>query len=142
MFDLTLFDRLFVKAQANAQRRARILTGEYHIALRIHLMTGHAVRDIVRLATEIKADLVVIGATSRKGDRSKAGTQLPSLPDRVAFGAGIPAYLRGKPACAGTRSIVAFPPNSGPFPRYMRYNYRYATTIGIFSNILRLIDEC
>jgi nucleotide-binding universal stress UspA family protein len=64
VFDLTLFDRLFVTAQANAQRRARILTGEYHIALRIHLMTGHAVRDIVRLATEIKAVLVVIGATS------------------------------------------------------------------------------
>jgi nucleotide-binding universal stress UspA family protein len=51
--------RLFHKAH----QRARILAGENHVVLRIHLMTGHAVRDIVRLATEIKADLLVIGAT-------------------------------------------------------------------------------
>jgi nucleotide-binding universal stress UspA family protein len=46
-----------------AQQRARTLAEENHITLRTHLMTGRAVRDIVRLATEIKADLLVIGAT-------------------------------------------------------------------------------
>jgi nucleotide-binding universal stress UspA family protein len=33
------------------------------VGLRIHLLTGHAVRDIVSLAGDLKADLLVIGAT-------------------------------------------------------------------------------
>jgi nucleotide-binding universal stress UspA family protein len=31
--------------------------------LHTHVLAGHPVRDIVRLAAEIKADLLVIGAT-------------------------------------------------------------------------------
>jgi nucleotide-binding universal stress UspA family protein len=46
-----------------AQMRARALAEERHVTLKTHVMTGHAVRDIVRLATEIGADLLVIGAT-------------------------------------------------------------------------------
>ena len=46
-----------------AQMRARALAEEHHVTLQTHVMTGHAVRDIVRLATEIGADLLVIGAT-------------------------------------------------------------------------------
>jgi nucleotide-binding universal stress UspA family protein len=49
-----------------AQQRARALAEEHQVTLRTHLMTGHAVRDIVRLATEIKADLLVIGATGHQ----------------------------------------------------------------------------
>jgi len=44
---------------------ARALANERHVNLRTHVLTGHAVRDIVRLADEIKADLLVIGATGR-----------------------------------------------------------------------------
>jgi nucleotide-binding universal stress UspA family protein len=46
-----------------AHQRARARAEEHNVALHIHLLTGHAVRDIVRLAAEIKSDLLVIGAT-------------------------------------------------------------------------------
>ncbi len=44
-------------------QRARALAEEQHISIRTHVLTGHAVRDIVRLATELKPDLLVIGST-------------------------------------------------------------------------------
>ena len=47
------------------QQRARALAEESHVAIRLHVLTGHAVRDIVRLAGELKADLLVIGAPHR-----------------------------------------------------------------------------
>ena len=46
-----------------AHQRARALAEENHVNLRIHVLTGHPVRDIVRLAGESRADLLVIGAT-------------------------------------------------------------------------------
>jgi nucleotide-binding universal stress UspA family protein len=46
-----------------AHQRARALAEEHRVGLRIHLLTGHAVRDIVSLAGDLKADLLVIGAT-------------------------------------------------------------------------------
>ena len=45
-----------------AHQRARALAEQKHVELRIHLLTGHAVRDIVRLAGELRSDLLVIGA--------------------------------------------------------------------------------
>jgi len=44
-------------------QRARALAEEQHISIRTHVLTGHAVRDIVRLASELKPDLLVIGST-------------------------------------------------------------------------------
>ncbi len=44
-------------------QRARGLAEEQHISIRTHVLTGHAVRDIVRLASELKPDLLVIGST-------------------------------------------------------------------------------
>lgn len=73
-----------------AQQRARLLAGENHIALRIHLMTGHAVRDIVRLATEIKADLLVIGAT---GHSQFYERMLGSRADRLVHLAPCPVLV-------------------------------------------------
>jgi nucleotide-binding universal stress UspA family protein len=44
-------------------QRAREAAEEQQISIRTHVLTGHAVRDIVRLATELKPDLLVIGST-------------------------------------------------------------------------------
>jgi len=46
-------------------QRARAMADERHLQLRTHLLTGHAVRDVVKLASELNADLLVIGATGR-----------------------------------------------------------------------------
>ena len=71
-----------------AQMRARAMAEEHHVTLQTHVMTGHAVRDIVRLATEIGADLLVIGATghSQFYERmlgSRAGQLVHLAPCRV-----------------------------------------------------------
>jgi nucleotide-binding universal stress UspA family protein len=44
-------------------RRAHELAETSHIGVHPHVLTGHPVRDVVRLAAEIKADLLVSGAT-------------------------------------------------------------------------------
>jgi nucleotide-binding universal stress UspA family protein len=61
-----------------AQQRARMLAEENHVVLRMHLMTGHAVRDIVRLATEIKADLLVIGQPAIRSFTSACSAAAPT----------------------------------------------------------------
>ena len=73
-----------------AQQRARMLAEENHVVLRMHLMTGHAVRDIVRLATEIKADLLVIGAT---GHSQFYERMLGSRADRLVHLAPCPVLV-------------------------------------------------
>jgi nucleotide-binding universal stress UspA family protein len=44
-------------------RRAEALAESAGLEPHTHLLTGHAVRDILRLADELGADLLVIGAT-------------------------------------------------------------------------------
>jgi nucleotide-binding universal stress UspA family protein len=44
-------------------RRAETLAEEQGVKVATHILTGHPVRDIVMLAGELKADLLVIGAT-------------------------------------------------------------------------------
>lgn len=44
-------------------QRARILAEQNGLKLQAHVLTGHPVRDIVRLAGELGADIIVIGAT-------------------------------------------------------------------------------
>jgi nucleotide-binding universal stress UspA family protein len=44
-------------------QRARTLAEQNGLKLQAHVLTGHPVRDVVRLAGEIDADLIVIGAT-------------------------------------------------------------------------------
>jgi nucleotide-binding universal stress UspA family protein len=43
--------------------RARTLAEQNGLKLQAHVLTGHPVRDVVRLAGEIDANLIVIGAT-------------------------------------------------------------------------------
>jgi len=44
-------------------QRARALAEESHIRLRTHLLTGHPVRNIIELASDLKADLIIVGAS-------------------------------------------------------------------------------
>jgi len=44
-------------------QRANTMAAERSIELKTHILTGHPVRDIVELARELKADLLVIGAS-------------------------------------------------------------------------------
>jgi nucleotide-binding universal stress UspA family protein len=46
-----------------ALQRARALAEEQHVRLRTHVVAGHAVRDILTLADDLAADLLVIGGT-------------------------------------------------------------------------------
>lgn len=73
-----------------AHQRARALADEHHVELRIHVMAGHAVRDIVRLAGEIKADLLVIGAT---GHSQFYERMLGSRADRLVHLAPCPVLV-------------------------------------------------
>jgi nucleotide-binding universal stress UspA family protein len=46
----------------NVLQRARAMAEKGHVKLHTHVVAGHPVRDIVGMATELKADLLVIGA--------------------------------------------------------------------------------
>jgi nucleotide-binding universal stress UspA family protein len=43
-------------------QRSRAMAEQHHVKLNTHVVAGHPVRDIVDLAAELKADLLVIGA--------------------------------------------------------------------------------
>jgi nucleotide-binding universal stress UspA family protein len=72
-------------------QRAHRMAAESQIELHTHVLTGHPVRDIVRLAAEIQADLLVIGATGHSalyermiGSRADRIIQLAQCPVLVA----------------------------------------------------------
>jgi nucleotide-binding universal stress UspA family protein len=72
-------------------RRAHEMAAESEVALHPHVLTGHPVRDIVRLADELRADLLVIGATGHSalyermiGSRADRIIQLAQCPVLVA----------------------------------------------------------
>src|ERR1700719_3547217 len=44
-------------------QRARAMAEECHVKLHTHVVAGHPVRDIVKLAADLNVDLLVIGAT-------------------------------------------------------------------------------
>ena len=46
-----------------ALQRARAMADKEGITLQTHVVAGHAVRDILTLAADLKADLLVIGGT-------------------------------------------------------------------------------
>src|ERR1035441_8183863 len=43
-------------------QRARTLAEEHQVKLQTHVLAGHPVRDVVELATDLKVELLVIGA--------------------------------------------------------------------------------
>ena len=46
-----------------ALQRARTMAEEHQVTFKTHVVAGHAVRDILRLAEDLGADLIVIGGT-------------------------------------------------------------------------------
>lgn len=68
-------------------QRANAMASEHHVKLNPHLLAGHPVRDIVELAQELKADLLVIGASGHSafyermiGSRADRIVQLAPCP--------------------------------------------------------------
>jgi nucleotide-binding universal stress UspA family protein len=68
-------------------QRSRAMAEESHVELQTHVIQGHPVRDIVRLATDLKAELLVIGATGHSaiyermiGSRADRIVQLAPCP--------------------------------------------------------------
>jgi nucleotide-binding universal stress UspA family protein len=68
-------------------QRATAMAQEHHVKLIPHVLAGHPVRDIVELARELKADLLVIGATGHSalyertvGSRADRLVQLAPCP--------------------------------------------------------------
>jgi nucleotide-binding universal stress UspA family protein len=68
-------------------QRARAMAEDNHVKLRTHVLAGHPVRDIVRIAAELNVDLLVIGATGHSalyermlGSRADRIIQLASCP--------------------------------------------------------------
>lgn len=71
-------------------QRARELAKKSGVKLHTHVLTGHPVRDIVRLAAELKADLLVIGAT---GHSALYERMIGSRADRLIQLAPCPALV-------------------------------------------------
>lgn len=68
-------------------QRAHALAERSDLKLLTHILTGHPVRDVVKLAAEIEADLLVIGATGHSalyermiGSRADRIVQLAQCP--------------------------------------------------------------
>jgi nucleotide-binding universal stress UspA family protein len=60
--------------------RARELAGQAQVDLKTHVLAGHPVRDIVHLASALKADLLVVGAS---GHSALYDRMLGSRADRL-----------------------------------------------------------
>ena len=68
-------------------QRARAMAEESHVKLHTHVVAGHPVRDIVKLAADLNVDLLVIGATGHSalyermvGSRADRIMQLAQCP--------------------------------------------------------------
>ena len=71
-------------------QRARAMAEESHVKLHTHVVAGHAVRDIVKLAADLNADLLVIGAT---GHSALYERMLGSRADRIMQLAKCPVLI-------------------------------------------------
>ena len=68
-------------------QRARAMAAQHEVKLETHVLAGHPVRDVVRLAAELKVELLVIGATGHSalyermiGSRADRIVQLAPCP--------------------------------------------------------------
>jgi len=73
-----------------AVQHARAAAHAEGVELRIHLLAGHPVRDIIGLASELKADLLVIGSA---GHSQFYGRMLGSRADRLVHLAPCPVLV-------------------------------------------------
>jgi nucleotide-binding universal stress UspA family protein len=61
-------------------QRARTMAEQSEVNIHTHVVAGHPVRDIVRLAAEMRADLLVIGATGHSAMHER---MIGSRADRI-----------------------------------------------------------
>jgi nucleotide-binding universal stress UspA family protein len=71
-------------------QRAHEIAEKRQVKLYPHILTGHPVRDIVKLAAELKVDLLVIGATGHSGFYER---MIGSRADRMIQLAHCPALV-------------------------------------------------
>ena len=71
-------------------QRARVLAEGNHVKLHPHVLAGHPVRDIVELASQIEADLLVIGSA---GHSKFYERMLGSRADRLVHLAPCPVLV-------------------------------------------------
>jgi nucleotide-binding universal stress UspA family protein len=74
--------------------RARAMAANHQVTLHTHLLAGHPVRDIVRLAAELEVELLVIGAT---GHSALYERMLGSRADRIMQLAQCPVLVVKRP---------------------------------------------
>ena len=70
--------------------RARSLAEESQVKLKTHVVAGHPVRDIVDLARDLKADLLVVGAS---GHSALYDRMIGSRADRIVHLAPCPVLV-------------------------------------------------
>jgi len=71
-------------------KRAREMAGNRHVTLHTHVLAGHPVRDIIELAAELKADLLVVGSA---GHSEFYERMLGSRADRIVHLAPCPVLV-------------------------------------------------
>lgn len=71
-------------------QRARAIAEQQNVTLHTHTIAGHPVRDIVRLAADLKADLLVIGA---RGHSALYERMIGSKADRIVQLAPCPVLV-------------------------------------------------
>jgi len=70
--------------------RSREMAAEFQVALKTHVIAGHPVRDIVDLARDLKADLLVVGAS---GHSALYDRMVGSRADRIVHLAPCPVLV-------------------------------------------------
>jgi nucleotide-binding universal stress UspA family protein len=71
-------------------QRARTLAEEHQVKLQTHVLAGHPVRDVVELATDLKVELLVIGA---RGHSALYERMIGSRADRIVQLAPCPVLV-------------------------------------------------
>jgi nucleotide-binding universal stress UspA family protein len=82
--------------------QARAIAEEYQVALHTHAIAGHPVRDIIKLAADLKADLLAIGA---KGHSALYERMIGSQADRMVQLAPCPVLVVKLPVTMGAGPI-------------------------------------
>jgi nucleotide-binding universal stress UspA family protein len=71
-------------------QRAHALAAEHQVKLQTHVLAGHPVRDVVRLAAELKVELLIIGA---RGHSALYERMIGSRADRIVQLAPCPVLV-------------------------------------------------
>lgn len=71
-------------------QQARSLAEESHVELRTHVFAGHPVQKVIKLASELKADLIVVGAS---GHSSLYDRMIGSRAQRILYHAICPVLI-------------------------------------------------